>query len=88
MFQRPNCSGIEKQIWPHLNTTETSPSAFHTLRAIARPDVVIGAKATDDAGWLWTTNARDFFKAFPLLEVLTPPAFLTPYAPAPPPHER
>ena len=21
MFQRPNCSGIEKQIWPHLNTT-------------------------------------------------------------------
>jgi len=34
---------------------------------MARPDVVIGAKATDDAGWLWTTNSRDFFKAFPLL---------------------
>ena len=22
MFQRPNCSGIEKEIWPHLNTTD------------------------------------------------------------------
>ena len=53
-----------------------------------RPDVVSGAKATDDAGWLWTTNARDFFKAFPLLEVLTPQAFLAPYASVPRPHER
>jgi hypothetical protein len=53
-----------------------------------RADVVIGAHATDDAGWLLTTNSRDFFKAFPLLEVLTPQAFLAPYVSAPRPHER
>ena len=41
-----------------------------------RPDVVMGAKATDDAGWVWTTNARDFFKVFPFQEALTPQAFL------------
>jgi hypothetical protein len=55
---------------------------------MAFPDVVIGAKATYDAGWLWTTNSRDFFKAFPLLQVFTPQAFLVQYAPALRPHER
>lgn len=66
----------------------TPPSAFSTLREMERPDVVIGANATYDAGWLLTTNPRDFFKAFPLLEVLTPQAFLAQYAPAPRPHDR
>ena len=37
-----------------------------------RPDGVMGTKATNDAGWVWTTNARDFFKVFPLQEALTP----------------
>jgi hypothetical protein len=53
-----------------------------------RPDVVIDTNATDDARWLLTTDFRDFFQAFPLLEVLTPQAFLAPYASAPRPHER
>jgi len=35
-----------------------------------------------------TTNPRDFFKAFPTLEVLTPQAFLAQYAPTPRPGER
>jgi hypothetical protein len=43
-----------------------------------RPDAVNSAKATDDAGWVWTTNARDFFKVFPFQEALTPQAFLAP----------
>ena len=43
-----------------------------------RPEVVMSVKATDDAGWVWTTNARDCFKVFPLQEVLTPQAFLAP----------
>ena len=55
---------------------------------MARPDVVISANATDDAGRFLTTNPRDFFKAFPPLEVLSPQAFLAQYAPAPRPHER
>ena len=43
-----------------------------------RPDVVMGAKDTDDAGWVGTTNTRDCFKVFPFQEVLTPQAFLAP----------
>ena len=35
------------------------------------PDFVIGANAAYYAGRLLTTNPRDFFRAFPALEVLT-----------------
>ena len=52
------------------------------------PDFVIGADATYYAGRLLTTNPRDFFKAFPALEVLTPQAFLAQYAPTPRPRDR
>jgi len=51
-------------------------------REVLIPDFVIGANATYYAGRLLTTNPRDFFKAFPALEVLTPQAFLAQYAPA------
>ena len=44
------------------------------------PDFVIGANVAHYAGRLLTTNPRDFFKAFPALEVLTPQAFLERYA--------
>jgi predicted nucleic acid-binding protein len=56
-------------------------------REVLIPDFVIGANATYYAGRLLTTNPRDFFRAFPPLEVLTPQAFLARYAPAPPPRE-
>ena len=36
------------------------------------------AKATDDAGWVWTTKARDCFQVFPFQEALTAQAFLAP----------
>src|SRR4029450_2682865 len=49
-------------------------------REVLIPDFVIGANATYYAGRLLTTNPRDFFKAFPTLEVLTPQAFLAQYA--------
>ena len=52
------------------------------------PDFVIGANAAYYAGRLLTTNPRDFFKAFPTLEVLTPQAFLAQYAPASRPRDR
>lgn len=59
-------------------------------REVLIPDFVIGANATHYAGRLLTTNPRDFFRAFPTLEVLTPQGFLerygtagdTPHAPA------
>jgi predicted nucleic acid-binding protein len=57
-------------------------------REVLIPDFVIGANATYYAGRLLTTNPRDFFQAFPALEVLTPQAFLAQYAPAPRPSER
>ncbi len=57
-------------------------------REVLIPDFVIGANATYYAGRLLTTNPRDFFKAFPTLEVLTPQAFLAQYAPTPRPGER
>jgi predicted nucleic acid-binding protein len=57
-------------------------------REVLIPDFVIGANATYYAGRLLTTNPRDFFKAFPTLEVLTPQAFLAQYAPTPRPSER
>src|SRR5262245_17784001 len=57
-------------------------------REVLIPDFVIGANATYYAGRLLTTNARDFFKAFPTLEVLTPQAFLAQYAPTQRPHDR
>jgi len=56
-------------------------------REVLIPDFVIGANATYYAGRLLTTNPRDFFKAFPTLEVLTPQAFLAQYAPGPRPHD-
>jgi predicted nucleic acid-binding protein len=56
-------------------------------REVLIPDFVIGANATYYAGRLLTTNPRDFFKAFPVLEVLTPQAFLAQYAPAPRPRD-
>jgi predicted nucleic acid-binding protein len=51
------------------------------------PDFVIGANAAYYAGRLLTTNPRDFFQAFPTLEVLTPQAFLERYASAQPPRD-
>jgi predicted nucleic acid-binding protein len=57
-------------------------------REVLIPDFVIGANAMYYAGRLLTTNPRDFFQAFPTLEVLTPQAFLAQYAPTPRPHER
>src|SRR5713226_8922508 len=54
-------------------------------REVLIPDFVIGANAAYYAGRLLTTNPRDFFKAFPTLEVLTPQAFLERYGPAPSP---
>jgi len=57
-------------------------------REVLIPDFVIGANATYYAGRLLTTNPRDFFQAFPTLEVLTPQAFLAQYAPTPRPRER
>jgi predicted nucleic acid-binding protein len=57
-------------------------------REVLIPDFVIGANATYYAGRLLTTNPRDFFQAFPTLEVLTPQAFLAQYAPAPRPRDR
>src|SRR5262249_34187588 len=57
-------------------------------REVLIPDFVIGANATYYAGRLLTTNPRDFFKAFPTLEVLTPQAFLAQYVPAPQPRDR
>lgn len=56
-------------------------------REVLIPDFVIGANALYYAGRLLTTNPRDFFKAFPALEVLTPLAFLKQYASAPQPPE-
>jgi predicted nucleic acid-binding protein len=44
------------------------------------PDFVIGANASYYSGRLLTTNPRDFFRAFPTLEVLTPSVFLERYA--------
>ena len=41
-------------------------------REVLIPDFVIGANATYYAGRLLTTNPRDFFNAFPTLEILTP----------------
>ncbi|MDH3601648.1 MAG: hypothetical protein OEU26_18720, partial [Candidatus Tectomicrobia bacterium] len=43
------------------------------------PDFVIGASAFYYSGRLLTTNPRDFFRAFPTLEVLTPSVFLERY---------
>jgi predicted nucleic acid-binding protein len=57
-------------------------------REVLIPDFVIGANAAYYAGLLLTTNPRDFFRAFPSLEVLTPQIFLERYAPAPPPRNR
>ena len=57
-------------------------------REVLIPDFVIGANATYYAGRLLTTNPRDFFKAFPTLEVLTRQAFLAQYAPTHRPRER
>jgi predicted nucleic acid-binding protein len=54
-------------------------------REVLIPDFVIGANAAYYAGRVLTTNPRDFFKAFPTLEVLTPQAFLERYVPAPEP---
>lgn len=48
-------------------------------REVLIPDCVIGANAAYYAGRLLTTNPRDFFRAFPALEVLTPEAFLARY---------
>jgi len=56
-------------------------------REVLISDFVIGANAAYYAGRLLTTNPRDFFKAFPALEVLTPQAFLAQYAPAPRPDD-
>lgn len=53
-------------------------------REVLIPDFVIGANAAYYAGRLLTTNPRDFFTAFPTLEVLTPEALVTRYAPTPP----
>jgi predicted nucleic acid-binding protein len=57
-------------------------------REVLIPDFVIGANAMYYAGRLLTTNPRDFFQAFPALEVLTPQAFLAQYTPAPRPSDR
>lgn len=43
------------------------------------PDFVIGASASYYSGRLLTTNPRDFFRAFPPLEVLTPSVFVERY---------
>jgi predicted nucleic acid-binding protein len=56
-------------------------------REVLIPDFVIGANAAYYAGRLLTTNPRDFFRAFPALEVLTPQAFLARYTPAQPPSD-
>jgi predicted nucleic acid-binding protein len=56
-------------------------------REVLIPDFVIGANAAYYAGRLLTTNPRDFFRAFPALEVLTLQSFLEQYAPAQPPHD-
>jgi predicted nucleic acid-binding protein len=56
-------------------------------REVLIPDFVSGANAAYYAERGLTTNPRDFFRAFPTLEVLTPQAFLAQYAPAPPPRE-
>jgi len=48
-------------------------------REVLIPDFVIGANAAHYAGRLLTTNPRDFFRAFPTLEVFTPQAFLERY---------
>ena len=57
-------------------------------REVLIPDFVIGANATYYAGRLLTTNPRDFFKAFPTLEILTPQAFFDAVCPyATPPRE-
>jgi predicted nucleic acid-binding protein len=53
-------------------------------REVLIPDFVIGANAAHYAGRLLTTNPRDFFRAFPTLEVLTPQAFLAQYRTTPP----
>lgn len=44
------------------------------------PDFIIGASASYYSGRLLTTNPRDFFRAFPTLEVLTPSVFLERYS--------
>ena len=56
-------------------------------REVLIPDFVIGANAAYYAGRLLTTNPRDFFRAFPALEVLTPQALLAQYAPTPRPRD-
>ena len=43
------------------------------------PDFVIGASASYYSGRLLTTNPRDFFRAFPTLEVLMPSVFVERY---------
>jgi predicted nucleic acid-binding protein len=43
------------------------------------PDFVIGASASYYSGRLLTTNPRDFFHAFPTLEVLMPSVFVERY---------
>lgn len=50
-------------------------------REVLIPDFLIGASATYYAGRILTTNPRDFFRAFPTLEVLTPQVFLERYGP-------
>ncbi|MGH8057316.1 MAG: PIN domain-containing protein [Candidatus Entotheonellia bacterium] len=49
-------------------------------REVLIPDLMIGANAAYYAGRLLTTNPRDFFRAFPALEVFTPEAFLARYS--------
>jgi predicted nucleic acid-binding protein len=51
-------------------------------REVLIPDFVIGANAAYYSGRLLTTNPRDFLRAFPALEVLTPQAFLEQYGQA------
>ncbi|ETX08932.1 type II toxin-antitoxin system VapC family toxin [Candidatus Entotheonella palauensis] len=50
-------------------------------REVLIPDFVIGANAAHYSGRLLTTNPRDFLRAFPSLEVLTPQTFLEQYGP-------
>jgi predicted nucleic acid-binding protein len=50
-------------------------------RDVLIPDFVIGANAAYYAGRLLTTNPRDFFRAFPTLEIFTPQSFLERYGP-------
>lgn len=56
-------------------------------REVLIPDFVIGANAAYYAGRLLTTNPRDFFTAFPTLEVLTPEALVARYTPTLPPED-